>query len=1211
MPLSIDRGFVLKRVALLTTVALLVSVPLVLYRAADAGVWGPSAWAAAGLLVVLWSVGEVVRQRRTHQEHDDRCRAADSESTSWTAELLTIGLLIALTGVAFHLPMQQCYWRGADDAGLFWVGDENPVWSTSFDSVAGRPMQMFVAPPLSRAITPGRVEGYLWVSDALWFLSAWLLFLIVRKVVPDRPQLAAMAAVLFIVSPTEPSRFYLFSVGMSYTSSLTMLLFSFWLLLRSLERERLSWLLGACVALGATLLSNEGQFPLAVVGFALIAIHFRGRSFAIVAGYAWFATMLLLTVRFIGHLVSAQEQSYQARQAGETFRDPALVVEHLLMQVGAIREYVNFGGLRFREGLIAGLAAVVASLAVCRLQTSARRPSLPDRKRLGLGLLLAGTAVLLGVVPFLHMFEVFRTQYFALTGQAVIVAILITLLASRLPLRYSRACEFACVGLLVLNSTLAAYRLQATRFADPSFDRMTHVLQQIHGIAPQLADDEIAVLVHETEHVHPLACNYCLNRIADLLLETSVVQANYADTGGDLVEFGVDGIRIRGGLGDYLCRVKRGELIDGAYEFPYQKVVAFSMSQDGNLRLLEELPFRCLPEGAIVDQYQPLQLLGATQPAPIRFFRYESSFEVPIDVIPTASGIVLDDDWSLLCRDGEFVCRSGGSDASILINPRGETHRTIGLDVAPAGEFEGHPARYVVVNQAGEELADFAVDGPQRIELEIPLEPSRINAVSFVPVTSDGRRARTSDACICLTASADRADRLQRRLFAQPLKGENSGDIHDASLRLGANWHGLTTSFGPVFRWVDTNAEVIVPGGATGFGMLELEIERGPSYGPGPLELRVLDAGENEVCRSMTGERTAVRFPLPLPKKRPTKFLLAADGDRLPIPNDPLLLNFRVFRARFEPIDADRYRELLAELPAGPQYDRDISDDSLVLGRNWGKPVERGNDLFRWVDTDAEVQIAPDDLQWGMLEFDIEKGPSYGPGPCDLQLLGGDGELLATARVRGREVVRFPLELGDRPAYRFRLCTGGERRPVKGQSRCLNFAVHAARFETIDESQFVELAAALKLPALNAPDIHDGGVKLGRNWHRPAGPGDAVFRWVDSDAEIVVPPGQGSRLLSVDVEAGPSCGRRPTSFRVTAEDGTEIGVASFAGRRRLEISIPPTRTSQVYRLNVESERRPIPNDSRILNFRVFAIRSVGRGDVARTPVNATNETRRK
>ena len=1186
-------------ILLLTVLLGLGSIPLVVYRRAEESQGSIAALIAIGVIAAVWGVFALIRSWRDRRtvvaqlaQQPGSSEASRLLSTpvgrDWRREVVTVALIGALSWICFYSPMWRCYWRGADDAGLLWTGEDNPVWSDQFDRIAGRPLQMFVGPALSRALAPGRMDGYMWVMGSIWFLSGWLMFLIVRKLFPEHTWLAVAAAALFIVSPTEPSRFYTFSTGMSYTSSLCVLLLSFWLLLVAVEQRHAGWLITACLALGVTLLSNEGQFPLAVIGFVLIWAKAPDLRSAVVPLYAWFSTLLLLTIRFIVFLVTAGDMSYQARQAKGTFTDIGQAVRHVGMQFGAIEDYFEPRSFRAFSHYGVALLAVGVLLLLFRIQRTDSSEQHPTRRQMRWGVFCGCVAILLGVLPFFHMHSVFRTQFFALPGQAVILALIVGLVSTRLPARWARLGPALGVGFLVFNGTLTAYHTQDERIEHPSFERMTHVLQQIEGIAPELTETDLAVLVRDDEYVDSLGCNYCVNRIAYLLLKTAVVQANYADGAGDRVTFGPDGVHVTGGTGEFCLRMNRSQQTTGDCVYPYERVIAFQLASDGNLQLLEELPFALTDPEAPLEKYQPLTLTDPITPQTINFFRYESSRQVPAEVIPVGAGLLLDGDWSDLTQANDVLYRSGGPEASILVNPMGRSRCQLAFDVAPGAALGEQSTRIHVRNQAGESVGEFTLAGRQRVELDVPVDPQVINTLTFVP-DRVVESAAAGDV-VRLLADAEAADLLQTRFLAG-LKPAPPADVHDGTVRLEQNWQPLTTNYGPAFRWVDTNAEVVVPPSETGFGVLTVDVARGPSCGQSMLELTLVDHQDREVGVGVMQDRGLATYAVQTSTTRPTRFRLTVASERLPVPNDPRILNAQVFKIGFAAIDQPRYEALCngrdSESPLAGAERTDVSDGSVLLGRNWEPTAGKGPGLFRWVNNDAEVIVPASNGAPSVLTCDIARGPCYGKGPLVLHLLDEAYREVATATLAGRQVT-FPLpRTSERAVYRLACDSAGIKLPK--DPRLLNLQVFGVRVESVDATRHTELLA--EQAAGRGREVHDGSVAFGRNWYPIAGPASDDFRWVDTRAEVRIPRHDAGRTtLAVDLEPGPSCGPLPMRLYLTDADDQEIASVSLKQRETVLLTLPESHRGGLYRLCVDGKQLPVPNDPRFLNFRVFAIR---------------------
>jgi hypothetical protein len=116
-------------------------------------------------------------------------------------------------------------------------------------------------------------------------------------------------------------------------------------------------------------------------------------------------------------------------------------------------------------------------------------------------------------------------------------------------------------------------------------------------------------------------------------------------------------------------------------------------------------------------------------------------------------------------------------------------------------------------------------------------------------------------------------------------------------------------------------------------------------------------------------------------------------------------------------------------------------------------------------------------------------------------------------------------------------------------------------------------------------------IRLGNNWYPLEVFGGQTFRWVDNDAEIIVPPGDGqTHNLSLDLEPGPSMGSPEMSVSLLDQDGATIQHVDVQDRQSITLSVPPMTTTldSVLRLHVTSPDVAAQNDPRILNLRVFS-----------------------
>jgi hypothetical protein len=118
-----------------------------------------------------------------------------------------------------------------------------------------------------------------------------------------------------------------------------------------------------------------------------------------------------------------------------------------------------------------------------------------------------------------------------------------------------------------------------------------------------------------------------------------------------------------------------------------------------------------------------------------------------------------------------------------------------------------------------------------------------------------------------------------------------------AELHLGQGW-GMVEHAGPqVFRWAGRATDLLVTG-ADHDGLVDVvvDLEPGPSHGPHPMALEVLDSAGKLVFTSatVTGRNTVV-LSLPCLKLQTSVYTFRTHSDNLVIPHDPRILNYRVF----------------------------------------------------------------------------------------------------------------------------------------------------------------------------------------------------------------------------------------------------------------------------------------------------------------------------
>jgi hypothetical protein len=244
-------------------------------------------------------------------------------------------------------------------------------------------------------------------------------------------------------------------------------------------------------------------------------------------------------------------------------------------------------------------------------------------------------------------------------------------------------------------------------------------------------------------------------------------------------------------------------------------------------------------------------------------------------------------------------------------------------------------------------------------------------------------------------------------------------DSHDVAL--GEGWFPPERYRGVAFRWVENDAVVHVAALRAVNHTLRVVVEPGPGVGLRPFVLSARDAGGAEIGKAVVSSKQVIKFPLPPETPRVHSIVLHGDGGGKASPNDPRVLNFRVFELSVERI-ADVFPPWAQ--PADGFY-----------------PLEHhAGSVFRWVGGDASVTVHP--AHGASLEFDAESGPGLESKPFTLHVAGPDGSDLVTAQIASRTIVRVPLGALDGAAS-LTLRSEGGGRALRGDPRTLNYRVFA------------------------------------------------------------------------------------------------------------------------------------------------------------------------
>jgi hypothetical protein len=690
-PLAIDLGFVC---GLLAAAA----VPLILLRGSP---WLHNsvvlcAVMAAGIgWIGFWSW----TMRPAAGADTVRGMAATAATAyEWARRLATVGLLLAFTIVAYFLPMRLNFWGGYDDFAYL-VHDAAFLWSDVWDGFLGRPLDGASA-FAARLLTPNRVDGVLYVAIGISFANAVLLMTLLRRLLPGAGPIAVTAAVLYIVNRSDSLVYYVAWAANFYCQGMFWFLLALCLFLISHGNGR-RWLLAvACLSLAAALLTNETLFPLALLGPVLIYCQSRDRYRLIVWSIVWFGTMGVLALRFAQWFLTPG--SYQSWVLSHT--KPGDIPRHAVELLTAIGSYV-VGPISLPDHLYWWLLGCGLALAILAIGNRTS-PSLGARPYL-LAVSLAAAANILAILPFLPIGGTARTEFFAVPAQAVMLSVCLALPGFWLPRAAARFVIVAGGTLLVATATAQSWRHQETNLSPVRFEKLVHIFEQVHSISPHLPAKVLVLFVPDDSARLLLGVDYHAFELSRMVLGVPAIQLNPVNS---------------------MIPVTLGqeEISANSRLYRYEEVVAFRLSADAKVALLDSLPTRLLPEGA-GKNYAPLTLLQAGVIDTMRFMRYMSWSERPRDVFDPGSGIIFGDGWHDQIDAGGQVGRCADNGAEVIINPAGKERVLLRFDIEPAPALAHRAERLSVTADNGEVLASTELHNVREaVSLSLAVDPDRV-----------------------------------------------------------------------------------------------------------------------------------------------------------------------------------------------------------------------------------------------------------------------------------------------------------------------------------------------------------------------------------------------------------------------------------------------------------------------------------------------------
>ncbi len=554
----------------ITALAVLAGLPLLVPRSMG--------WEHSGLIAAIFVSGGVAVML-----HWVRSAPPDvvTPIRARPGRLIAAGTLLALTAaLGFYIPMRDQFWIGGDEIRVLQNATEG--WSSVpvFDQTQGRPLTPLVA-ILVGYLTPDNIFGFLWMAAALRFLSGALVFGIVRLLLPHHLLLALAAGLLFVINPSEPTRFI--AVHMQgYNGVVFLSLLGLYLYIRSAKTGHRLLLASACVMLLASVLVGEVALPVTLLWPGLLWLGARRHRLTWL--YAWGATFALATARVLQFQLSAEE-TYQRNLVATAFAPDAWIVQ-FFRQLGAITRYLTVYPASAQDwafGLALGII-VAAGLVGFAWTSQARQVPTLSHRQIVAGLALALAGIVLGFLPLLTVTGILgslRTQFLSAPAQAVFLALVLAWVGQHVTRRARTVWIAGTTGLLVTLATVSGFYTQAHRPVNPHarYEHAACIAHQMLEQVPAVQPDTVVLFVLDNGVDSPLGWNYFAFELARHLYGVEGYMLNYTDSLG---------VRYT---------LNRAEVGEGAFFVPYplDRYVAFRVQGDGTARLLDELPPAILP----------------------------------------------------------------------------------------------------------------------------------------------------------------------------------------------------------------------------------------------------------------------------------------------------------------------------------------------------------------------------------------------------------------------------------------------------------------------------------------------------------------------------------------------------------------------------------------------------------------------------------------
>ena len=125
--------------------------------------------------------------------------------------------------------------------------------------------------------------------------------------------------------------------------------------------------------------------------------------------------------------------------------------------------------------------------------------------------------------------------------------------------------------------------------------------------------------------------------------------------------------------------------------------------------------------------------------------------------------------------------------------------------------------------------------------------------------------------------------------------------LKGSGVELGSGWGPVEKFSGETFRWVDNDAKIQITVEAAQTVAVIVTAESGPGLGVGSFLLKLMDSTGRQLGALPVRKRGTVTFFVSVDPGKANEFHLHVDGGGKRVPQDPRVLNFRVFELETKP----------------------------------------------------------------------------------------------------------------------------------------------------------------------------------------------------------------------------------------------------------------------------------------------------------------------